>query len=427
MSTTSNLVRNSQVARGVLRGPQRTAAKRSSRSMHTAVNRRIPATLLAPSHACVATSSKKANISQKPKFTFRANTSRRNPPYSTQIDSVAPTASTSHVPLFPHPYTFHIGASWAGKPAAADSMIKVPFPPDSIIGKWRDTTLSWPKSSGAKDAGEDFFFIQEMRNQSFSEGVAFGVADGVGGWVDSGVDPSLFSQALMYHAHRYARNAWAGEPEIDPTLDYEEREQIEGWEMTPIECLDLAYGGVLRERFVNAGSSTACLVTLNASSGLLRSANLGDSGFSIIRSSNVIYKQPVQTHFFNCPKQLTKMPSGSRKRFTRACVDSPREAETYQTRLRDGDIVIAYTDGLADNVFPSEMSTICSLVARSGGSEDEQVQAMADRIVDYARKCMKNKTRVSPFEREAARQGIFFQGGKPDDVTVVVALVRETS
>ena len=44
------------------------------------------------------------------------------------------------------------------------------------------------------------------------------------------------------------------------------------------------------------------------------------------------------------------------------------------------------------------MSTICSLVARSGGSEDEQVQAMADRIVDYARKCMKNKTRVSPFE-----------------------------
>lgn len=83
--------------------------------------------------------------------------------------------------------------------------------------------------------------------------MSFGVADGVGGWVDSGVDPALFSQALMYHAHRYSRNAWAGEPEIDPTLDYEEREQIEGWEMTPYECLDLAYGGVLREKFVQAG------------------------------------------------------------------------------------------------------------------------------------------------------------------------------
>ena len=85
------------------------------------------------------------------------------------------------------------------------------------------------------------------------EGVSFGIADGVGGWVVSGVDPSLFSQALMYHAHRYSRNAWAGEPEIDPTMDYEEREQIEGWEMTPYECLDLAYGGVLREKYVQAG------------------------------------------------------------------------------------------------------------------------------------------------------------------------------
>jgi protein phosphatase PTC7 len=30
--------------------------------------------------------------------------------------------------------------------------------------------------------------------------------------------------------------------------------------------------------------------------------SLGDSGFSIIRSSSIFYTQPVQTHFFNCPK-----------------------------------------------------------------------------------------------------------------------------
>lgn len=171
------------------------------------------------------------------------------------------------------------------------------------------------------------------------EGVSFGIADGVGGWVESGVDPSLFSQALMYHAHRYSRNAWAGEPEIDPTLDYEEREQIEGWEMTPYECLGLAYHGVLREKMVQAGtflanrvtsvpltflsgSSTACIISLNAANGVLRSAkyviylqnsyllsdlglefiSLGDSGFAIIRSSSIFYRQRTQTHFFNCPK-----------------------------------------------------------------------------------------------------------------------------
>ena len=79
------------------------------------------------------------------------------------------------------------------------------------------------------------------------------------------------------------------------------------------------------------------------------------------------------------------------------------------------------------------MLTICSLVARAGGSEDQQVQAMADRMVEYACQCMKNRNRVSPFESafffsfffsivifffcsffftgEASRQGMYFRGG----------------
>lgn len=85
------------------------------------------------------------------------------------------------------------------------------------------------------------------------QGISFGVADGVGGWIDVGVDPSLFSQALMYHAHRYSKQAWAGEPEIDPLYNYEEREQVQGWELKPKECLELAHGAVLREKTVEAG------------------------------------------------------------------------------------------------------------------------------------------------------------------------------
>jgi len=259
--------------------------------------------------------------------------------------------------------------------------------------------------------------------------VSFGVADGVGGWIESGVDPAIFSQSLMYHAHRYARNAWAGEPEIDPTLDYEEREQVEGWELTPYNGLALAFGGVLREKYVQAGSSTACMLTLNSSSGLLRSANLGDSGYSIIRSSNVIYREKVQTHFFNCPKQLTKLPDNPGRKFSRMCDDSPEEANTHSIRLRDGDIVVAYTDGFSDNVFPSDMLAICARTqaGRTGATEDEQVQTIADNMVLYARQCMSDRQKVSPFEKEARREGMFFRGGKMDDVTVVVALVRETS
>lgn len=345
---------------------------------------------------------------------------------STTNNTVSSSSTGHHHQHIPRrPYQFHIGCSYAGKPEDPNEKLrKVPFPPDTLIGGWRDRMLAWPKSMPFKNAGEDFFFVQEMRNGS---GVSFGVADGVGGWVDSGVDPSLFSQSLMYHAHRYSRNAWAGEPEIDPTMDYEEREQVEGWEMTPYECLDLAYGGVLREKFVQAGSSTACIVTLNASSGVLRSANLGDSGFSIIRGTSVIYQEKPQTHFFNCPKQLTKLPPNAGRKFARACVDAPSEAQVLEMKLRDGDIVVAYTDGFSDNVFPVDMLRICKLSSRTAGTEQEQVQAMADRMVEYSRKCMFNKNRVSPFERDAASQGMFFRGGKPDDVTVVVALVRETT
>ena len=91
------------------------------------------------------------------------------------------------------------------------------------------------------------------------QGISLGVADGVGGWTDSGVDPSLFSQALMYHAHRHASLGWPGEPEVDPTQDYEERETIEGWELMPKACMELAHQSVLREKSVLAGKSSSLL------------------------------------------------------------------------------------------------------------------------------------------------------------------------
>lgn len=218
------------------------------------------------------------------------------------------------------------------------------------------------------------------------------------------------------------KNAWAGEPETEPGDFYDE--PVEGWELTPQECLELSHGGVLRERTVEAGSSTACILNLNARTGILRAANLGDSGFTILRSFNVIYTQPPQTHFFNCPYQLAKLPSRFR-RYTGAYVDSPKMAATYTSQLRGGDIIIAYTDGLADNVFSTEISSIVSLVMRQYSTEEQQAQDLADRLVEFARICMFKKNKVSPFENNATREGVFYRGGKVDDVTVIVAIVEE--
>jgi len=86
---------------------------------------------------------------------------------------------------------------------------------------------------------------------------------------------------------------------------------------------------------------------------------------------------------------------------------------------------VSFTDGLSDNVFPSEVLTICSLISRGGESEAQQAQSMADRIVHYAQQCMNNKSRISPFEKAASREGLYYTGGKPDDVTIIVAIVTE--
>lgn len=87
-------------------------------------------------------------------------------------------------------------------------------------------------------------------------------------------------------------------------------------------------------------------------------------------------------------------------------------------RLRDGDLVIAYvclpswsplslaftfrqTDGLCDNVFASEMLALITLAGRAGGPDEQQVQAVTDNYVHYARACMINDHRSGPWARKS--------------------------
>lgn len=75
-------------------------------------------------------------------------------------------ASSRLMSTLPRPYTFHIGASWAGKAEEQTRLKKVPFPADGLLGTWRDQTLARPKAVKSQDAGEDFFYIQEVRGLS---------------------------------------------------------------------------------------------------------------------------------------------------------------------------------------------------------------------------------------------------------------------
>jgi len=224
-------------------------------------------------------------------ITLRSHVCRKGPPLSFSFISrvlPAPRHISTVGSTMPRPYQFHICANWLSAPPGRGIKKKsAPFPPDSAVGAWRDHVLTLPRPGFSKTPGEDSFYIQEVRALSYSflsylnylvcrcetsrwvssviycgelqshtttrQGMSFGVADGVGGWALSGVDPSLFSQALMYHAHRYAKAGWAGEPEVDATKDYKDREAVEGWELHPRDCLKWAYQATLRERAVKAG------------------------------------------------------------------------------------------------------------------------------------------------------------------------------
>lgn len=56
------------------------------------------------------------------------------------------------------------------------------------------------------------------------------------------------------------------------------------------------------------GSSTACLLSLDRSTGVLHTANLGDSGYLVVRDGSVVAESQTLTHYFNCPYQLSILP-----------------------------------------------------------------------------------------------------------------------
>jgi hypothetical protein len=68
------------------------------------------------------------------------------------------------------PFTFHVGASFVGKPAHPEHKpSKSTGFPNGELKKWRDETLSWPKGIPSAQAGHDFFYVQEVRHNKLGQ------------------------------------------------------------------------------------------------------------------------------------------------------------------------------------------------------------------------------------------------------------------
>ena len=76
--------------------------------------------------------------------------------------------------------------------------------------------------------------------------MAFGVADGVGGWSDSGIDSAHFSHGMCQWMARIASERSSSEKDL-----------------TPKELLQTAYDSLVEDGKISGGGSTACIAVGN--------------------------------------------------------------------------------------------------------------------------------------------------------------------
>lgn len=257
---------------------------------------------------------------------------------------------------------------------------------------------SIPHIERVEKQGEDAYLISSARNG------AIGLADGVGSWSKEGVDPAMYSKGLM----REAKQA----------IEFKKRKY------TSKECMMVA-----QNKNTVIGSSTCVLAILEQDK--LHIANVGDSGIRVLRNGKIIFSTQAQEHEFNYPFQLTCMDYLEG--------DKALDADEYELKVEQGDIIIMGSDGIFDNIWDEGLEEIVEVTLT--GVEDRSeltAMALANAISLVAHRNALNPEFYSPWTDGATRAAgqtsmvddLVFQktqnpymGGKMDDCTTIVAFV----
>ncbi|KAI0018437.1 protein phosphatase 2C-like domain-containing protein [Xylariomycetidae sp. FL0641] len=158
-------------------------------------------------------------------------------------------------------------------------------------------------------------------------------------------------------------------------------------------------------------------------------ANLGDCRVMVVRPKDhkLIFKTKEQWHWFDCPRQLgTNSP------------DTPAQnAVLDKVDMEEGDVVLAMSDGVTDNLWEHEIvdnvSTSVERWAAGQGGPASGTRAdganggmtfVAEQLVHAAKQIATDPFAESPFMEHAIEEGLASEGGKLDDISVVAALCR---
>jgi protein phosphatase PTC7 len=352
--------------------------------------------------------------------------------------------TTSHNWKSTPQFSYHVAASYSAKQdrfnAEMNTFTNPPYDPSEVtiasLAACKDTIN---KRHRAK-SGQDAFFFSQIGT---TKATTFGVADGVGGWVESGLDPADFSHGLCEYMSCAARS-WPLGPNTTS--------------LHPRDLLQIAYDEVSEDDSIEGGGSTACLAVAEPD-GNVEVANLGDSGFMHLGGNAVRHFTQPQTHAFNTPYQLSKTPQRMLVQMAvfggpTTLSDLPKESSVTHHKVRHGDVLVFATDGVWDNLSPQDCLGIVSRqmvdlgawVENDGAIEVGQdlaklvhagsaqkagktsLQAkVAVAIGKEAKATGLNTRRDGPFAKEVqkAYPGENWHGGKPDDIAVVIAIVLE--
>ncbi|XP_028754228.1 probable protein phosphatase 2C 62 isoform X3 [Neltuma alba] len=238
---------------------------------------------------------------------------------------------------------------------------------------------SLPHPSKALAGREDAYFIA-CKNW-------LGVADGLGQWSFEGSSNGHYPRELMEKCENVVSN-------------YQSISVVK-----PEEVLKRSAGET-----GCYGSSTALVAHFDGQT--VHAANVGDTGFIILRNGAVFKKSTPTVHEFNFPLQIVRG-------------DDPSEIiEGYKVDLSEGDVIVTATDGLFDNLYEQEIAIIVSKSLQSGLKPQEIAEFLAMKAQEVGRSAC---TR-SPFADAAQAAGyVGCTGGKLDHVTVIVSFVQGRS
>ncbi|EPS40920.1 hypothetical protein H072_5215 [Dactylellina haptotyla CBS 200.50] len=326
-------------------------------------------------------------------------------------------------------FQYNISVSYVSKQKRWDPSNTFHFSPYKRMTFEENWSL---RKKGRPKTGQDAFFVSRV---SDTGAVAFGVADGVGGYSMSGIDSADFSHTLC-----------------------EDMAEISYHSEVPMKAdmlIEAGYLSACNNPNILGGGSTAC-VGIAKADGTMEAANLGDSGFVILRGGRVHHTSQPQTHAFNTPFQLSVIPPDVIEQARKfggpiPISDRPRDAFSDIHELKHGDVIIFATDGLWDNISAQDVLRLVSneMVAVGGWVENPEsgiqagqnlsvlvdedadtpsIQGIIAKKIAAKAKDMSINTKIDgPFAKEVRRYfpGEVYHGGKRDDICVLCCVVVE--